>query len=259
MKTLYLFLTIGIFSNSLTLFGQTDTSAHPSGTMFYLESMPEFNNSSNGLIKFIESHLQYPADLKSDSIEGIVYVEFWVDTTGQTYDHKVLRGLNKKMNEEAIRVAKMITFSKPAMQRGKPVNVKYVVPIKFDLLKAKDGSKCKNKNIQRFDSPLPDKLPIFNGKLNESLKKRFIHFYNKKIDSINGTIYISFKVDTNGETFNHKILKGINNDLNSAALKAIEGLEFKEPAKVRNKPVQYRYLISIKLDKKGIKVITPEK
>ncbi len=259
MKKLIFFMTISIFSNSLTLFGQTDTSAHPSGTMFYLESMPEFINSSNGLIKFIESHLQYPADLKSDSIEGRVYVEFWVDTTGQTYDHKVLRGLNKKMNEEAIRVAKMITFSKPAIQRGKPVNVKYVVPIKFDLLKAKDGSKCNKKSVQRFDSPLPDKLPVFDGNLNEFIKDRFIRYHSKRLDSVNDTIYISFEVDTIGATHNHKILKGISNDLDSAALKASKELEFNEPAKVRDRPVEYKFLISIGFNKKEIDVITPEK
>ncbi len=82
---------------------------------------------------FIQNKIHYPESAKMDSIQGKVFVTFWIDTTGNTINCKVIRGIRKDLDNEALRVAKLIKFEKPAMQRGKPVKVKYVIPIEFKL------------------------------------------------------------------------------------------------------------------------------
>jgi TonB family protein len=100
-----------------------------------LESWPEYGGGFSALKEMIDSNLIYPSSAVSTSIEGKVFVEFWVDTCGITSDHRILKGLHKDLDEEALRVARLIKFSKPAMQAGKPVNVKFVLPFEFKLPK----------------------------------------------------------------------------------------------------------------------------
>jgi len=111
------------------------TFIHNQEMIFALDSWPEF---SGGILKFkemIDSNLKYPKAVVTDSIEGKVYVEFDVETSGITSNHKILKGLHKDLDAEALRVARLIKFSKPAMQGGKPVKVRYTIPIEYKLPK----------------------------------------------------------------------------------------------------------------------------
>lgn len=96
----------------------------------FIEDAPCFKGD---LKKFIHRKMNYPCTAQKDSIEGKVIVSFWIDTTGTTFDHQVIKGIREDLNDEALRVAKMINFERPAMQRGKPIKVKYTVPVEFNL------------------------------------------------------------------------------------------------------------------------------
>jgi protein TonB len=95
-----------------------------------IESWPEYKGD---LTDFIKRQIQYPSIALEDSIEGKVYVAFWVDSVGNTYKHVILKGIRKDINREALRVARLIKFDKPAMQKGRPVAVRYNLPIEFKL------------------------------------------------------------------------------------------------------------------------------
>lgn len=82
---------------------------------------------------FIQSKIIYPPNAKRDSIEGTVIVSFWIDTLGNTFNHEIIKGIQNDMDIEALRVSKLIKFEKPAMQRNKPIVVKYTVPVGFHL------------------------------------------------------------------------------------------------------------------------------
>lgn len=105
------------------------------------ENMPEYKGGYPQLKNFIDSVLVYPEQAISDSIEGTVYVGFYVDTTGKTVQHKVLKGIRDDINQEALRIAKQIKFHQPARERGKPVRITYELPIRFKLSEKKN-SKC---------------------------------------------------------------------------------------------------------------------
>jgi len=63
------------------------------------------------------------------------FISFWIDTIGVTGNHEIIEGIRKDLNNEALRVAKLINFDRPAIQRGKPIKVKYTVPVEFKLEK----------------------------------------------------------------------------------------------------------------------------
>ncbi|MDZ4204652.1 MAG: energy transducer TonB [Bacteroidales bacterium] len=98
-----------------------------------VESFPEYKGGTEAFSKMIKTNLIYPQSALMDSIEGRVYVQFWVETNGNTINHIVVRGIRKDLDEEALRVARLIKFDKPAMQRGKPIKVRYNLPIVFKL------------------------------------------------------------------------------------------------------------------------------
>ena len=64
-------------------------------------------------------------------------MNFWVDTLGKTFDHRVVKGIRYDLDEEALRVAKLIQFETPAFQRGKPVFIEYSVPFVFEIKRRK--------------------------------------------------------------------------------------------------------------------------
>ncbi len=128
MVKFYLLLVILILTTGLSKAQVVDSSDNMMVT--FIEDSPYYKGD---LKKFIQNKIHYPESAKIDSIQGKVFVSFWIDTTGNAIDCKVIRGIRKDLNKEALRVAKLIKFEKPAMQRGKPVKVKYVIPIEFKL------------------------------------------------------------------------------------------------------------------------------
>lgn len=113
-------------------------SIHAQNDSLYWELMaidtpPFYNNNEHGLKNFIQKQIKYPEKALTDSVEGIVIISLWIDTTGYTYTHKIIRGVREDLNDEALRVAKLIKFERPAMQRGKPISVMFTVPIEFKL------------------------------------------------------------------------------------------------------------------------------
>jgi len=98
--------------------------------MMVVEYAPVFKGDFKD---FVQGKIIYPESAKKDLIEGVVYVSFWIDTVGFTFNHEVIKGIREDLNDEALRVAKLIEFEKPALQRGKPIVVRYVCPVKFCL------------------------------------------------------------------------------------------------------------------------------
>lgn len=62
---------------------------------------------------------------------GKVYVVFIIDENGRVVNPKVVRGVNKMLDAEAIRMVKTLPTFIPAKQNGKPVKMRYSVPIVF--------------------------------------------------------------------------------------------------------------------------------
>jgi protein TonB len=104
-----------------------------------VEDMPRFKGCNDDactqqeIMKYIGYNTKYPAIAKENNITGKVYISFVVDKTGKVTSVKVLRGVDKYLDKEAIRVVSTMPTFKPGRQRGKAVKVQYNVPISFKL------------------------------------------------------------------------------------------------------------------------------
>ena len=97
------------------------------------EVMPEFPGGTQALFKFISENLEYPQHAIDGQIEGRVVVQFVVDKTGKVGNIQVVRSIDKLLDQAAIDVVRALPAWKPGMQNGKPVNVRYTLPVSFKL------------------------------------------------------------------------------------------------------------------------------
>ena len=85
-----------------------------------------------GGIAAIQRSIVYPEIALKAGIEGRVVVQIVIDKDGQVKDPVIIRGIGGGCDEEAIRAIRQAKFS-PGMQRGRPVSVRYTLPITFKI------------------------------------------------------------------------------------------------------------------------------
>lgn len=135
-------LLLAIFLSPVLMFAQTQTQSEPVYTK--AEIMPEFPGGEGDLMKFISANVKYPEEARTSGKEGTVYLSFVISKDGKVTDAKIIRGVDKSLDDEAMRVLNMMPAWKPGMQSGQPVNVQYSLPVRFNLA-APEEKKDSNK------------------------------------------------------------------------------------------------------------------
>ena len=98
-----------------------------------VEQMPEFPGGMEALLKYLGQNIKYPTMAQENGIQGKSIIEFVVNKDGSIVDPKVVKSLDPSCDKEAMRVIKAMPKWTPGKQRGKPVRVKYTVPVSFRL------------------------------------------------------------------------------------------------------------------------------
>ncbi len=97
------------------------------------DQQPEFVNGQAALVRFLQNNLKYPRAASNANTQGKVIVQFSVMSDGSIANVSVLKGIGFGCDEEAERVVKMMPKWKPGKQNGKPVRVRFTLPIQFAL------------------------------------------------------------------------------------------------------------------------------
>ena len=106
-----------------------------------VEVQPEFPGGMKEMMKYIQSNLKYPEAAKAAGAEGKAFVQFVVKADGSISDVQIMRSTgNESLDAEALRVVKTMPKWRPAMNKGKAVNVKFVLPIVYKLPKEANGN-----------------------------------------------------------------------------------------------------------------------
>ena len=99
----------------------------------FVAEMPYFEGGEAGLLKYIGRKIKYPREAVSEQVEGVVVVSFVVDRSGAITNATILKGLGYGTDEEALRVINSMPKWTPGKQNGKPVAVRYTLPIRFSM------------------------------------------------------------------------------------------------------------------------------
>lgn len=97
----------------------------------YVDVKPEFPGGDNSLMDFINSNRVYPPEAYEAGIEGRVTCAFVVQPDGKISNIQILRGVEKSLNREAIRILSSMPGWIPGQKDNHPVPVRVVRCIPF--------------------------------------------------------------------------------------------------------------------------------
>ena len=98
-----------------------------------VEQMPQFPGGEAALMKYLQSHINYPPMAVENGVQGRVVVQFVVDKTGKVGEVKIVRSVDKDLDKEAARVCASLPKFTPGRQNGQAVSVWYTLPVTFKL------------------------------------------------------------------------------------------------------------------------------
>lgn len=97
-------------------------------------SVDEIKGCTEGkVITFVQGNAKYPEIAKQAGIDGTVYVYYEIDKKGNVANAKVVRSVHKYLDEAALEAVKKLPRHTPGSQQGKPVAVKYNIPVRFTI------------------------------------------------------------------------------------------------------------------------------
>ena len=114
----------------------TNMQTQQSATKAYevVEVMPKFKGGESAMMEFLMMNMKYPQAAVKAKQQGRAVVGFVVRKDGTVSDVHITKSAGYAvLDEEAMRVVKAMPAWEPGKQKGKPVNVKYNVPITFRL------------------------------------------------------------------------------------------------------------------------------
>ena len=96
-----------------------------------IDAIPSFPGGEEAMLQFITDNLTYPEDAKEAGISGRVVLEFIIEEDGSISEIKIIQGVHTSLDEEAIRIVKMMPKWEPGKKGSEPVRVSYKLPIDF--------------------------------------------------------------------------------------------------------------------------------
>lgn len=98
-----------------------------------VEVMPQFPGGQIAMLQYLMKNIKYPEQAMKEGIQGRVTVRFIVEKDGSISDVKPVLSVHPLLNKEAVRVVKSMPKWSPGKHNGKPVRVRFNLPVMFKL------------------------------------------------------------------------------------------------------------------------------
>ena len=98
-----------------------------------VEQQPEFPGGTAALMKWLGNNVRYPQMALENGISGRVIVKFVVEKDGSVSGVTLVRGVDKDLDREAIRVVKSMPKWQPGKNNGQAVRCYFNLPVNFKL------------------------------------------------------------------------------------------------------------------------------
>lgn len=105
---------------------------------------PMFLNSQDPaqfLQRWVYQYLRYPESAVKEGVQGRVVVDFIIDTRGKVTDARIVRSVDPRLDEEALRVINASPDWRPGRVNGEKVRTSMTLPIEFVLERKSSGNK----------------------------------------------------------------------------------------------------------------------
>lgn len=98
-----------------------------------VEQQAEFPGGQGALMKFLSNNIRYPESAQQNDIQGRVIVKFVVEKDGSIGNVTVVKGVDRDLDREAIRVVKKMPRWQPGKNNGVAVRSYFNLPVTFRL------------------------------------------------------------------------------------------------------------------------------
>lgn len=210
-----------------------------------VDEMPIYPGGDEELRMFIAENIKYPEEAKNEGSEGRVFVQFVVDENGDIADVKIKRGVNKYLDEEAIRVVSAQPKWKPGKQDGKAVKVQYTIPIAFKMSSEKGKKEYTFVEVEDENGNLVqeklyftvEEMPQYPGgdlALRKYIAMNVVYPEKAKELGATGRVFIQFTVDKEGKVVDvkHLVTKSEGKDIETIEEVTVMGYGEKQQANI---------------------------
>lgn len=98
------------------------------------DTMPVFKTGWDGFSCFLARNIRYPEDAENAKVEGKVSISFIVEKDGSVSQARIIKGVIKSIDDEAIRVISTSSGKwKPGIRDKKKVRALLTIPIQFRI------------------------------------------------------------------------------------------------------------------------------
>ena len=127
MKKLFLIMLLAFVS--VNAYSQSDDADNYVYNM--VDQSAKFQDGYNSIIKFVQENIKFPAEAKENNVHGRLMVSVVVEKDGSLSDIKIKKGLGYGLDEEIVRIIKMMPKWQPAQHKGKTVRQSQTIVIPF--------------------------------------------------------------------------------------------------------------------------------
>ena len=187
-----------------------------------VEQMPE----PFGGIVGIQEKVVYPEIARRAGIEGIVYIEAFIDEQGKVVRTSIVKGIGGGCDQAAMKAIEETKFV-PGKQQGKPVKVRMSIPIRFML--GKQGAAL-NANVQKRSILKGPTVFVVAGpkKLISTLRYPADAIQN----NIQGVVYVDARLNAKKQTIRVELKRGIAFNLDQDVMRAVMNYNFFEDPEI---------------------------
>jgi protein TonB len=102
-----------------------------SGLLNLADEQPAYPGGLEAYRTYLLQNVRYPEAAKAKNVSGDVFVSFVVDEAGRILDAEVAKGIGAGLDEEALRLVRLMPWWTPGRLAGKPVRVPATLRIRF--------------------------------------------------------------------------------------------------------------------------------
>ena len=127
MKKLFLIMLLAFVS--VNAYSQSDDADNDVYNM--VDQSAKFQDGYNSIIKFVQENIKFPTEAKENNVHGKLMLSVVVEKDGSLSNITVKKGLGYGLDEEIVRIIKMMPKWQPAQHKGKTVRQTQTIVIPF--------------------------------------------------------------------------------------------------------------------------------
>ena len=229
----------------------TKKTAEDSEIFQVVEEQPMFPGGMQEMMKFLQQNIKYPKEAQEQGKQGRVIVQFVVNKDGSITGDSVVRSVDSLLDAEALRVVRSMPNWTPGKQKGKPVRVRFTLPVTFHL----NGDAPKQATEVKQPEATDDKIfqvvedqPEFPGgmeALMKHLSKEIKYPKEAQDKGTQGRVIVQFVVRKDGSITDAKVMKPVDPLLDAEALRVVSEMPNWTPGKQRGEAVNVRFTLPV--------------